>query len=503
MSSQKQSDSEKRVVSIRQCFDAIDTGTTSSNPNLPTPEDVLTMVDQVLYAFGQDPQNNTDSEGWRYLRVGTVYSLINVLEWKPDFYVLIVWTPMLRTPKDPRLRGWLFEYLLKLNHSQTGMARFSLKDDSTSGPNNANNVVVLSFVRPIYGLDFQAVLEAIRLVMLAADFLDEPLQNAFEVAMPQINLTSEVWQGVLNLMRLCDTHTQMIFNHILEEWVRCKGKIQIGDKYTIALSSITSEGKVLATLCPTQCPDAQELAQLPSAFHPMILIKRDRLIQNGSMQPKDLAAFIKRLLSSYEEVKVEDTAICVPVDEVFTVEMADQLVDALVELDKALGHALTPGPEPLPDLKANWGLSIEVSDATQRSIHALLGACPSYVAEIYELLIQGWYNAGEKMYSTKSDRLYLRLSVRDHTFALATLYGAQHRHGARIELRYPLTYYLDAYLGARRRYEQVIGRIPGFRVHNTGARIPIKKTFEKDEAERLLKAMCRLAEDVSIEMEST
>jgi hypothetical protein len=107
------------------------------------------------------------------------------------------------------------------------------------------------------------------------------------------------------------------------------------------------------------------------------------------------------------------------------------------------------------------------------------------------------------MYSTKSDRLYLRLSVRDHTFALATLYGAQHRHGARIELRYPLTYYLDAYLRARRRYEQVIGRISGFRVHNTGARIPMTKTFEKNEAERLLEAMGRLAEDVSIEAEST
>jgi hypothetical protein len=228
------------------------------------------------------------------------------------------------------------------------------------------------------------------------------------------------------------------------------------------------------------------------------VIERDVLVRKWHMPSAELEAF-RQALPFSERVQVTDTVIYVPVDQTFTRTMADQLLDALVDLDKALERALAPEPEPLPDLQAAWGLDIEVSDATQRSIHALLNACPSHVVEIYTLLIQGWHDAGERIYSTKSDRLYLRLSVRDHTFALATLYGAQHRRGARIELRYPLTYYLDAYLNARRRYEQEVGRIPGFRVHNTGARVPMTETFDKDEAEKLLAAMGRLADDVRIE----
>ncbi len=494
----EQSDGGRRTASIRRRFDAIEAESALRKLGLPKPEDVLAMVDRVLCALGQDPQQDVDAEGWRYLRLGTVYGLINVLEWEPNFYVLVVWSPILRAPQDPRLRGWLFEHLLKLNHRQTGMARFSLNDQSVSGPDSASDMIVLSFVRPIYGLDFQAVLDAIRLVILAADFLDEPLQNAFEVAMPRLNLTNEVWQGVLDLLRVCDTHTQMIFNRILEGWVSLEGSIQLEDKYGVVLSGIASEGKVLASLCaPYKSREDEPLQSLS----PLIVIACDRLTQKWGLPSNDLEA-LKQALSFYEQVQVTDGALYVPVDETFTRAMADQLLDALVTLDKALGRVSEPEPEPLPDLKATWGLNIEVSDATQRSIHALLRACSSHVVEIYVFLIQGWHDAGERMYSTKTDRLYLRLSVRDHTFALATLYGAQHRHGARIELRYPLTYYLDAYPRARRRYEQVIGRISGFRVHNTGARIPMAETFEKDEAERLLEAMGRLAEDVRVEAES-
>jgi hypothetical protein len=278
--------------------------------------------------------------------------------------------------------------------------------------------------------------------------------------------------------------------------VSLEGGIQLEDKYGVVLSGIASEGKVLASLCASY--GSREDKPLQS-LSPLIVIACDRLTQKWSLPSNDLEV-LKQALSFHEQVQVTDGALYVPVDEKFTRAMADQLLGALVTLDEALGHVSES--EPLPDLKVTWGLNIEVSDATQRSIHALLRACPPHVVEIYVFLIQGWHDAGERMYSTKTDRLYLRLSVRDHTFALATLYGAQHRHGARIELRYPLTYYLDAYPRARRHYEQVIGRISGFRVHNTGARIPMVEAFERDETERLLEAMCRLAEDVRVEAES-
>lgn len=446
------------------------------HPSYPSPSEAQAMVNQALSNLGVDPQETTDPEGWRHLRLGTAHGLINVIEWGPGLHFLAVWSPILRAPEDPRLRAQLFETLLQLNHHETGMARYSLEDD----------LVILSFVRPIHGLDLEEVLDAIRMVMMAADTLDEHLQSAFEIAMPQIKMDNATWLGVLDVLRLCDTHTQAIFKCLMEGWVARKGIVDTG-KGNMGLRSKSAGEETLAALIGY------------ASAGPLVTVGWDSLERKWGVRSEDAAGF-KQAIPRPKRFKTTESSAHLPVDESFTETMADQLLDALVFLEKALQRAVPPKPEPLPDLKETWGLKLKVGKATQRNIHALLTACPPAVQEVYIKLIQAWYDAGQKFYTNKPDRVYLRLTVGGHTFALCTLYGPQKKRRARIELFYPLTYYFDAHLEARRRYEQTVAQIPGFSVHKSGARIPMSEEFTAKEARSLLKVLHRLAEDVHIEL---
>ena len=445
------------------------------NHSVPSPFEAQAMVNQALLNLDVDPQEATDPEGWRHLSLGTAHGLINIIEWGPGLHFLVVWSPILRAPEDPRLRAQLFETLLRLNHHNMGMARSSLKDD----------LVVLSFVRPIHGLDLDEVLDAIRMVMMAADFMDEQLQIAFEIAMPQIEMDDATWQGVLDVLRLCDAYTKTVFKRLMEGWVARKGTVNTG-KGGIGLRSKVSGDKTLAGLIGY------------TSAGPLVTVGWDSLQRDWGVLPEDVAAF-KQVVPRPSRFKTTESSVHLPVDESFTEAMVDQLLDALVFLERALQRAVQPEPEPLPDLEEEWGLKIKVGGATQRNIHALLAACPPIVQEAYTKLIQGWYDAGQKLYTNKPDRVYLRLTVDSHTFALCTLYGPQKKRGPRIELFYPLSYYFEERLEARRRYEQAVVQVLGFGVHNSGARIPMTEEFTASEAEELLKVLRRLAEDVSIE----
>jgi len=455
-------------------FDNAYSGKPPVHPGYPSPSEAQAMINQALWNLGVDPQEATDPEGWRHLCLGTAHGLINVIEWEPDLHFLAVWSPILRAPEDPRLRAQLFETLLQLNHRETGMARYSLKDD----------LAILSFVRPIHGLDLDEVLDAIRMVMMVADTLDEHLQSAFEIAMPQIKMDDATWQGVLDVLRLCDAHTQAIFKCLMEGWVARKGIVDTG-KGSIGLRSKSAGEKTLAALIGY------------ASAGPLVTVGWDSLECGWGVLPEDAAAF-KQAVPRPKRFKTTESSAHLPVDESFTEMMADQLLDALVFLEKALQRAAPPKPKPLPDLKKIWGLKLKVGGATQRNINVLLTACPPALQEVYIKLIQTWYEAGQKLYTNKPDRVYLRLTVDGHTFALCTLYGPQKKRGARIELSYPLSYYFDAHLEARRRYEQTVAQIPGFSVHKSGARIPMGEEFTAKEAKKLLKVLRCLAEDVRI-----
>jgi len=449
------------------------TGKPPSYPITPSPSEAQAIVDQTIRNIGVDPQKVTDPEGWRHLGLGTTHGLINVIEWEPGFYALVVWSPILQAPNDMRLRTQLFETLLQLNHHETDMARFSLMGDQ----------IVLSFVRSIRGLNTQEVLNAIQMVMLTADALGERLQNAFEIHMPRIDMDDATWQGVLNLLRPCNAHTQTIFTRLMEGWAARKGIVAAG-KSGVGLCSKSAGGKTIAGLIAF------------ASAGPLVTVGWDSLERVWGVRPKDATAF-KQAVPRPKRFKTTKSSAHLPVDDSFTEEMADQLLDALAFLEKALKCAVPPKPKPLPDLEKAWGLKLKTGGATQRNIHALLMACPPSTQEVYAKLIQGWYNAGQKIYTNKPDRVYLRLTVDEHIFALCTLYGPQKKRKPRIELRYPLLYYFDDYPEARRRYEQTISRIPGFSVHNSGARIPMGEEFTIKETEILLKILRRLAEDVS------
>lgn len=456
-------------------FDNAYSGKLSVRPSYPSPSEAQAMVNQALCNLGVDPQEAIDPEGWRHLSLGTAHGLVNVIEWEPGLHFLAVWSPILRAPEDPRLRAQLFDTLLQLNHRETGMARYSLKDD----------LVILSFVRPVHGLDLDEVLDAIRMVMMVADALDEHLQSAFEIAMPQIKMDDATWQGVLDVLRLCDAHTQAIFKCLMERWVARNGIVDTG-KGSIGLRSKSAGEKTLAALIGY------------ASAGPLVTVGWDSLERKWGVQLEDVAAF-KQAVPRPKRFKTTESSAHLPVDESFTEAMVDQLLDAFVFLEKALQRAVRPKPKPVPDLEEAWGLQLKVGKATQRNIHALLTACPPAVQEVYIKLIQGWYDAGQKLYTNKPDRVYLRLTLDGHTFALCTLYGPQKKRGPRIELGYPLTYYFDAHLEARRRYEQTVARIPGLSVHNSGARIPMGEEFTAKEARSLLKVLHRLAEDVHTE----
>ena len=456
-------------------FDNAYSGKPPVHPSYPSPSEAQAMVNHALCNLGVDPQEATDPEGWRHLSLGTAHGLINVIEWEPGIHFLAVWSPILRAPEDPRLRAHLFETLLRLNHHETGMARYSLKDD----------LVILSSVRPIHGLDLDEVLDAIRMVMMAADMLDERLQSAFEIAMPQIKMDDATWQGALDLLRLCDAHTQTTFKHLMEGWVTRKGIVAAG-KSGISLRSKSAGDKTLAALIGY------------ASAGPLATVVWDSLERGWGVLPEDVAAF-KQAVPRPARFKTTESSAHLPVDESFTEAMADQLLDAMLFLEKALQRAVPLPPLLPPDLKEAWKLKLKVGGATQRNIHALLTACPPAVQEAYIKLIQGWYDAGQKLYTNNPDRVYLRLTVDGHTFALCTLYGPQKKRGPRIELYYPLTYYFDAHLEARRRYEQTVAQIPGFSVHKSGTRIPMGEEFTTREAEKLFKVLRRLAEDVHIE----
>ncbi|HOU15696.1 MAG TPA: YbjN domain-containing protein [Anaerolineae bacterium] len=430
------------------------------------------LVDQALWHLGIDPQEAIDEDGWRHIALGTAQGRLNVIEWEPELYYLVVWSPILRVPDDMRLRAELFETLLLLNHHETGMARFSLKD----------GLIVLAAARPIQGLDLEQVLDMIRMVMVTADHLDEPLQQAFAITMPHIEVNAATAAGILNVLRLCDGHTQTIFDRLMEGWVAQKGIVQTGDS-AIQLRSRTDKQKTLAGLVGY------------AAEGPLVVIGWNSLAKTWGVPAQDITMF-QQLVPRPKRFKLTASSAHLPVDESFTAEMADALLMALAQLDAALEHAVPPQQPTPPDLKEKWGLEIMVGGATQQNIDAVLTTCSAAAQASFIHLLQGWHNIQQKIYTNNPKLIYLRLTVDKHTFALCTLRGADKKQAARIELFYPLTYYFERYPEPRRRYEQAVAKLPGFTVHNSGATIVMNDSFTLKNTEQLFKALQRLVTDV-------
>lgn len=127
----------------------------------------------------------------------------------------------------------------------------------------------------------------------------------------------------------------------------------------------------------------------------------------------------------------------------------------------------------------------------------MLEACSPEVRKVYILLIQGWHDAGQKLYTKTLNSVALRLSVYSHTFALCSLWAPSEKKPAHLWLYYPLFHlYFRGLDEARQRYEQGVARMPGFTPQNSGASITVDEAFTDKSAKQLLKILSRLGEDV-------
>jgi|GEM_PF-2965712 len=438
---------------------------------VPTVAEAQAMINQAVAGLGINPIEATDPEGWRHLSLGVAHGMVNVFEWQPGLHFLVIWSPIVKIPEDQRLRAELYETVLKLNNHETGIGRCSLMSDG----------VVISYVRPIHALDMDEVDDAIRMVMVTADRLKEKLIPAYDVELPKIAMDNGTWQNMASMMRSCDKYSQKIFGAIVEGWLSRKGNVDVGQS-GIGLNGITDPSKSLAALIARASAGA------------IVTLGWNSLVKVSGVTAEAAKAF-EEIVPRPKRFVITEGSAHLPVDESFTTAMVEQLLDALVSLDQML-IGVTPPPKPkLPDLQKRWDLRIEVGGATQLGIDSLLESCPKAVQPVYRALIQGWHDAGQPLYTKTEDRVALRLTVGNSTFAICTLYGPQKARPARIELYYPLSYYFDGREEARRRYEQGVARSPGFQAHNSGARIPMDNTFTVKNGEDLLKILRRLAQD--------
>lgn len=438
-----------------------------ADPENPTPAAAQALVDQALRYLGVDPAAAADEHGWRRISLKTIQGKVGIIESAPYTYALVVWAPVLPLPVDLRLRYLLFETLLQLNHHETGGARFARQGDT----------VILTVVRPIRGLGLEEVLDAIIGVLEFAAEIETPLRRAFAVALPGIPLEQAMWQALYDFFIQCEVQPQQVFKRLLETWAAHQGRIVSGN-HTVALVGPAS-GKRLAALIAR------------ASAGPLITLGWDSWLQQG-LPPETLAQF-KQATPRPAHFSETASSAHLPVTAGFPEALVAPLVQALLTLDQALQHAIPPQPKPLPDLAARWGVTLQAGAATLRNVDTVLTASPAAARQVFVQLLQGWNAAEQAVYTNNPRLIYLRLTVDEHTFALATLRAPQPQRDAHIELTYPLHYYFEARPEARQRYELAVAQLPGFTVDKTRARILLTESWGAAETVRLLQILITLA----------
>ncbi|GAB4451723.1 MAG: hypothetical protein Kow0031_34250 [Anaerolineae bacterium] len=434
-----------------------------------TPEAAQQLIDQAIRKLGLDPADVTGPGGWRELGFGSALCRVNIIEWQPGIHALVIWSPLVWAPQQPQQRAKLFETLLLLNADFTGQSRLALTDD---------DLVILTHLRPIAGLQLEEVLDALKGVLRVADRLDEPLQM-LGLDLPHVMLDNATMAGVVALFRLCDPTAQAVFRRLLEGWSLLDGKITVGSG-SIHLKTPGKPVRTLAALIGY------------AAAGPLVTVGGDWLEKSG-LPAAQIDAFFEQLPRP-AGFKQNGLSAHLPANGSFTPAMVDDLLNTLIKLAELLKYA-QPVKTVLPDLYARWGLRLKVGGATQSGIDALLEACPEQTRAVYIRLIQGWFDAGQKLYTKDTDRVALRMTANGSTFALATLFGPQKKRPPRIELHYPTTYYLGDH-PAGQVYETAVAALPGFEPHNSGARLAMGDQFKLPESEQLLTIITTLARQV-------
>jgi hypothetical protein len=332
-----------------------------------SPEAAQQLVDQAIRVLGLDPAAVTGPDGWRELGFGSAVCRVNIIEWQPGGYALVIWSPLIWAPPQPQLRGELFETLLRLNTEFTGQSRLALTDD---------DLVILTHLRPIAGLQLEEVLDALKGVLRVADRLDEPLQR-LGLDLPQLDLDDATRAGVVAVFRLCAPSVQTVFRQLLEGWALFGGRIEVGSG-SIQLKSRWIPHRTLAALIGY------------TAAGPLITVGGSWLAANG-LSADQIETFY-RALPRPAGFKQNGPTVHLLVDDSFTPTMVESLLAALIELAEQSKN-VRPIKLPRPDLTARWGLHLKWG-SHPRGIDALLAACPEPVpGQLYQV-DPGWFEAG-------------------------------------------------------------------------------------------------------------
>jgi len=157
-----------------------------------------------------------------------------------------------------------------------------------------------------------------------------------------------------------------------------------------------------------------------------------------------------------------------------------------------------PGPPPVPDLHARWGLAPTAGKATLRNVDATLETCPDAVRPTFIRLIERWQAAGLAVYTNNPHLVYLRLTVPGErpglttTYAAVTLRAPDGKRGARVDVAcpWPRSIKDDPEAG---RLVETLATLPGYTPRDDGFRLDLRDPLSDADLQSLGDGLIGLA----------
>ncbi len=433
------------------------------------------LIEEALLRMGA-PIDHGETWDWRTVSAISSYGEaavdVAIVDRGTDSLALLAIAPILEWPENERLQGELGETLLRLNYEFLTASHLAIALDS----------VVLIDIRPIEGLTTEAVQEALVAILRTAIDLGPRLRADFALALPQIPLDERTYFAVRDLYRGVSPEAQVSYSALLEDWHARGGQTDTTGK-TLRLLGAAS-GSVVAVLIGH------------ASAGPIVTVSWNSLERTYGVRPEDADAF-RAAVPRPEGFELTASSAHLPV-EALTPTMIVALVDALALLDDAMTRAVKPGPPPVPDLHARWGLAPTAGKATLRNVDATLETCPDAVRPTFIRLIERWQAAGLAVYTNNPHLVYLRLTVPGETPGLTTTYAAvtlrapDGKRGARVDVAcpWPRSIKDDPEAG---RLVETLAHLPGYTPRDDGFRLDLRDPLSDADLQSLGDGLIGLA----------
>lgn len=437
-------------------------------------DEARAMIDAVFRKVGLDPTQAADEYGWRRITLGDARGYIGVVPWKTGQDYLVAFAPLIQLPTDVELSEF-YKKLLELNHHETLASRFSIDDD----------ILFVSLVRPITGLDTEEVEAALGAMMITADhaerWLADTLDQIFGDAMvpvtslPKIRLTPKEMQAVGAFLAGCDPNGREIINYLLERWQKSGNYIE-SKNLSIGLKAKYGDDRInLAAIRHGLGGESQ-----------MLVLAWESLRSLKGLPPDAIDRYQKDV-KRVGELRITESSAHLDIDEHFSQNNARVLIKALIDLAKSIQQELADKP----------------GAVTPSNIEATLNLCDKWVQQLFSDLYQGWETSGGIVQCPRVGRIYLKLQTgkhefrefgqQSHKFNLAVLAAQKGKRGACIDLTWDLARgdyaYLDSIPKQVEQFEATVSKLPGFEQQGTIARLLVNEDFKPENAQQLLKAM--------------